>query len=126
LWIIYFRVIYLNEIIVNDKFMSKTDMIWQNQDLPPDHSTKGYCTFRLNNGKNCRFRIDDSKFAGVTRHALTEFTRSEINTVFEFLQQEAEIQGGLNYLQTFKDERGRRLWVVESDKAITAMLPEDW
>jgi len=72
------------------------------------------------------YRLDGSKFVGTTSAASVEFTREEIIGVLELLQQKAVEHNGLDYLQTFEDEEGRRLWVTENSEAIMAMLPSDW
>ena len=95
--------------------MNKNKLVWQKQEPPFDHPDS--C---------CRFRLDGEKRVVATRNASIEFTRNEIRTVLELLQSKAEEHDGLDYLQTFKDEQGRRLWVIENDEAITVLIPEEY
>jgi hypothetical protein len=90
-------------------------LIWQPQE--PSFNHPDSC---------CRFRLDGSKPVVATRNAAIEFTREEIHSVLDLLQRKAVEHNGLDYLQTFKDADGRRLWVIENDEAITALLPEDY
>ncbi|MDD5305904.1 MAG: hypothetical protein PHU25_01150, partial [Deltaproteobacteria bacterium] len=90
-------------------------LTWQPQERPFDHPDS--C---------CRFRLDGSKPVVATRNATVEFTRELILSVLDLLQREAEAHDGLDYLQIFKDVQGKRLWVIENDEAITALLPEDY
>jgi hypothetical protein len=93
----------------------KNTLIWQPQEPPFDHPDS--C---------CRFRLDGSKPVVATKNATVEFTRDEILKALLLLEEKAEEHDGLDYLQTFKDESERRLWVIENDEAITALLPEDY
>lgn len=93
----------------------KCPLVWQGQEPPFDHPDSCW-----------HYRLDSSKPVVATRAATFEFTREEILGAFEFLQQKAVEHRGLDYIQTFKDRRGRRLWVIENEEAITAMLPEDY
>jgi hypothetical protein len=90
-------------------------MAWQPQEPPFDHPDS--C---------CRFRLDGSKPVVATRNATVEFTREQIIEALQLLQRKAVEHDGLDYLQVFNDENERRLWVIENDEAITAMLPEDY
>jgi len=90
-------------------------LVWQQQEPLFDHPDS--C---------CYFRLDGSKPVGMTRHAAVEFTRKEVIGVLELLQREAEKHHGIDYLQTFKSDDGRRLWVIEDGEAITALLPSDY
>jgi hypothetical protein len=90
-------------------------LVWQPQE--PSFDSPDSCH---------RFRLDGTKPVVATSNALAEFTREEIHAVLERLQCEAEAHDGLDYLQTFKDEHGRRLWVIENEEAVTLLLPEDY
>ncbi len=93
----------------------KNTLVWQEQEPPFDDPESHW-----------RFRRYGSKPVVSTRNALTKFTREEITGVLEFLQQKAVEHDGLDYLQTFKDETGRSLWVIENEEAVTALLPSDY
>ena len=90
-------------------------LIWQSQEPPFDHPDS--C---------CHFRLDGTKPVVATRCAIAEFTREEITGALELLQRKSIEHDGLDYLQTFKDEAERRLWVIENGEAITALLPGDY
>ena len=93
----------------------KNTLVWQPQEPPFDHPD---CY--------CRFCLDGSKPVVATKTALAEFTRDEILKALLLLEEKAVEHDGLDYLQTFEDESKRRLWVIENDEAITALLPEDY
>ena len=93
----------------------KNTLVWQPQEPPLDHPDS-----------YCRFCLDGSKPVVATKAALAEFTRDEILKALLLLEEKAVEHDGLDYLQTFKDESERRLWVIENDEAITALLPEDY
>ncbi len=95
--------------------MTENKLLWQEQEPPFDHPDS-----------NWRFRLDGSKPVVATRNATVEFMRDEITEVLELLQQKAIEHDGLVYLQTFKDETGRRLWVIENEEAVTALLPSNY
>jgi len=85
------------------------------QEPPFDHPDS--CNF---------FRLDGSKPVVATPAALHDFTQGEIPFALELLQREAILHNGLDYLQVFEDDRGRRLWVIEDPQVITVLLPEDY
>lgn len=93
----------------------KKKLTWQPQEPPFDHPDS--C---------CRFRLDGSKPVVATKNATVEFTREDILCALLLLEELAVKHDGLDYLQSFKDELERRLWVIENDEAITALLPEDY
>lgn len=93
----------------------KNKLVWQKQEPPFTHPDSHW-----------RFRLDSGKAVVATQNATVEFTREEIMGVLLLLQEKAVEHDGLDYLQTFEDEQKRRLWVIENDEAITALLPEDY
>ena len=93
----------------------KNTLAWQPQEPSFDHPDS-----------RCRFRLDGTKPVVATREALAEFSRDEILKALLLLEEKAVEHDGLDYLQSFKDELERRLWVIENDEAITALLPEDY
>ena len=95
--------------------MTNGKLVWQPQELSFDDSESRW-----------HFRLDGSKPVVSTQNATTEFTREEILSVLQLLERKAFEHCGLDYLQTFKDEMHRRLWMIENDEAITALLPEDY
>lgn len=89
-------------------------LLWRGQEVPFDHP-------------DSRWRFDPiARQTVATRTSLAQFTVFEIAGVLDLLREQAEIHDGLDYLQTFEDAAGRRLWVIENEEAITALLPEDY
>jgi len=89
-------------------------LVLKQQEIPFDHPES--C---------CRF--DPTKKQTVaTRAAIAEFSMEEIGACLELLRAKAIEKNGLDYLQVFQDDAGRRLWVIEDEVAITVLLPSDY
>ncbi len=87
---------------------------WDGQEIAFDHPDSN------------NFFDPTRKMFVATRNALHEFERDVIMAAHVLLFREAITHGGLDYLQTFRDKDGRRLWFIEDGQAITALLPEDY
>lgn len=81
----------------------------------------------------CRFFFDPvRKQVVATRGALAEFTGGEIARALEVLRLAAVDHGGLDYLQVFEAEDGRRLWVIEDgapddpEGVVTVLTPAEY
>ncbi len=93
------------------------DLEWRPQEPP------------LNHVDSCNwFRPDQGKPLLATPGAIERFGQEAIVACLCELQQRAELNQGLDYLQVFEDPQGDRLWFIEDGEggAITALLPEEY
>lgn len=75
----------------------------------------------------CSNKFFAGKPFAATQGALRGFGILSVLACLRLLQREAMKHNGLDYLQVFKDEEGRRLWFIEDEgDSITALLPEEY
>lgn len=92
-------------------------MLLKPQEIALDHRDSRY-----------RFQPSASKPFVATPAALDLYGLETILTCLAYLQRQAQLYQGLDYLQVFEDAtKAEQLWFMEDDEggAITALLPSD-
>ncbi len=93
-------------------------MLLMPQEIPLDDPASRY-----------RFQPSSDKPFVTTPAALDAYGLEAIVTCLAYLQRQAQLYEGLDYLQVFQDStKPEPLWFIEDDEggAITALLPSDY
>ena len=83
----------------------------------------------INHAASCNFfRPSQVKPFVYTPAAFDAFGIVAILAALRYLQRQARVHNGLDYLQSFETPDGARLWFIEDGDggAITALLPSDY
>jgi hypothetical protein len=85
------------------------------QEIPYDHPDSTHM-----------FQPSREKPFVATPLAIAMYQHETIIACLRILQKQAQVHGGLDYLQVFEDaERDEALWIIEGG-AITALMPSDY